>query len=179
MMCSLKLEPRIETARLILRPMRETDVVRLAEAIDDIDIARMTSRIPHPYSLSAAEAFYASQREALDERLDHTLQIETRSGELIGAVGADRRDGPFPEIGYWIAKAHWGRGYATEAAMAMRDWTRRTFGYRAIMAGHFADNPASGRVLIKCGFLYTGEVRQRFSLARGEEAATRMMVWLA
>jgi len=53
------------------------------------------------------------------------------------------------------------------------------FGVRAVIAGHFADNAASGRVLEKCGFLYTGEVRQRFSLARGEEAATRMMVWLA
>ena len=178
-MCSLRVEPRIETERLVLRPMQAGDVVRLAEAIDDPDIARMTSRIPHPYSLSAAEAFFADQREAADERLDHTLQIEIRGGEMIGAVGADLRDGSFPEIGYWIAREHWGRGYATEAALAMRDWARRTFGCRAIVAGHFADNEASGRVLVKCGFLYTGEVQQRFSLARGEEAATRMMVWLA
>jgi len=178
-MCSLRVEPRIETARLVLRPMQAGDVVRLAEAIDDPDIARMTSRIPHPYSLSAAEAFFADQREAADERLDHTLQIETRDGEMIGAVGADRRGGPFPEIGYWIAREHWGRGYATEAASAMRDWARRTFGCRAIVAGHFADNDASGRVLVKCGFLYTGEVQRRFSVARGEEAITRMMVWLA
>ncbi len=178
-MCSIRVESRIETERLVLRPMQAGDVVRLAEALDNIEIARMTSRIPHPYSLSAAEAFFAGQREAMDERLDHTLQIETQAGEMIGAVGAHRRDGPFPEIGYWIAREHWGRGYATEAAAAVRDWTRRVFGCRAIMAGHFADNPASGRVLIKCGFLYTGEVRQRFSVPRGEDAATRMMVWLA
>ena len=42
-----------------------------------------------------------------------------------------------------------------------------------------ADNPASGAVLIKAGFLYTGDVMPRFSAARGEEAPTRMMVWLA
>jgi RimJ/RimL family protein N-acetyltransferase len=47
------------------------------------------------------------------------------------------------------------------------------------MAGHFSDNPASGRVLEKAGFLYTGEVRKGFSRARGAEAATRRMVWLA
>ena len=46
-------------------------------------------------------------------------------------------------------------------------------------AGHFADNPASGRVLEKAGFLYTGELRTGFSRARGEEARTRRMVWLA
>jgi hypothetical protein len=47
------------------------------------------------------------------------------------------------------------------------------------MAGHFADNPASGQVLIKTGFLYTGDVTPRFSLGRGVDAPTRMMVWLA
>ncbi len=178
-MCSARLEPRIETERLVLRTMQQADIVRVVEMIDDFDIARMTTGIPHPYSLSAAEDFYARQREQTDERLDYTLQIESHAGDLIGAVGAHFRDGPFPELGYWIGRAHWGRGYATEAASAMRDWARSVFGCRAMMAGHFADNAASGRVLIKCGFLYTGEVRPRFSIARGENAAARMMVWLA
>ena len=56
----------------------------------------------------------------------------------------------------------------------MTDW-----GKRAIASGHFVENEASGRVLIKCGFLYTGEVAPRLALARGEDALTRMMVWLA
>ena len=43
---------------------------------------------------------------------------------------------------------------------------------------HFEDNPASGRVLEKAGFLYTGEVRAEFSRARGGEARTRRMIWL-
>lgn len=174
-----RLEPRIETERLVLRPMQQNDIVRVVEMIDDFDIARMTSNIPHPYSLSAAEDFYARQRQETDERLEYTLQIESHAGDLIGAVGADFRGGPFPEIGYWIGREHWGRGYATEAATAMRDWARHVFGCRAIMAGHFADNDASGRVLIKCDFLYTGEVRSRYSIARGEDAAARMMIWLA
>jgi RimJ/RimL family protein N-acetyltransferase len=177
-MCGLRIEPRIETERLILRPPRAADVSRLPEIINDPDIARMTTRIPYPYGLGDAEAFYASQGGA-DVTRDFTLQIETRTGEMIGAVGSHLRDGPFPEIGYWVAREHWGRGYATEAATAMRDWVLRICGLRAVVAGHFADNEASGRVLIKCGFLYTGEVRQRFSLARGENATTRMMIWLA
>jgi RimJ/RimL family protein N-acetyltransferase len=177
-MCSIGIEPRIETARLVLRAPTASDAPRLAPLIDDFDIARMTTRIPHPYGLADAEAFLAGQ-QAIDGGIDRTLHVETQAGELIGAVGAHLRDGPFPEIGYWIAREHWGRGYATEAAAAIRDWARRMFGCRAIVAGHFADNPASGRVLEKCGFLYTGAVQQRFSLARGDEAATRMMVWLA
>jgi hypothetical protein len=48
-----------------------------------------------------------------------------------------------------------------------------------VTAGHFADNPSSGSVLIKAGFLYTGVVKDLPSVARGKPARTRMMVWLA
>jgi RimJ/RimL family protein N-acetyltransferase len=47
------------------------------------------------------------------------------------------------------------------------------------MASHFTDNPASGRVLSKAGFLYTGEVRELRSVARAAEAPARMMVCMA
>jgi RimJ/RimL family protein N-acetyltransferase len=67
----------------------------------------------------------------------------------------------------------------TEALEAALAWAGGAWGKRFVMAGHFADNTDSGRVLVKVGFLYTGEVLPRFSTARGEEAATRMMVWLA
>ena len=177
-MCSLRVEPRIETARLVLTPASAGYVDRMIPLIDDFDIARMTARVPHPYGAAEADAYRQSLAQK-DVARDRLLQIETRDGELIGAVGASVEQGPFPEIGYWIARDHWGRGYATEAALAVRDWARLVFRCRALIAGHFADNAASGRVLVKCGFLYTGEVQCRFSVARGEEAATRMMVWLA
>jgi RimJ/RimL family protein N-acetyltransferase len=177
-MCSLRVEPRIETERLVLTPASADYVDRLIPIINDFDIARMTTPIPHPYGQAEADAFRQHLMQT-DISRDSTLQIETHEGDLIGAVGAHLRDAPFPEIGYWIAREHWGNGYATEAAIAIRDWARRAFNCRALIAGHFADNDASGRVLVKCGFLYTGEVQQRFSVARGEDAATRMMVWLA
>ena len=177
-MCSYRIEPRIETDRLVLTPVSSGYADRAIPLINDFGIARMTSRIPHPYGEAEADAFRQSLGQK-DVARGNLLQIETRDGELIGAVGASLDDGPFPEIGYWIARDHWGQGYATEAAAAVRDWARRAFSCRALVAGHFADNEASGRVLMKCDFLYTGEVQQRFSIARGEEAATRMMIWLA
>ena len=67
----------------------------------------------------------------------------------------------------------------TEAVRAALGWARGGWRRRYLLAGHYADNPASGHVLVKAGFLYTGEVIPRFSLARGESAPTRMMVWLA
>ena len=84
-----------------------------------------------------------------------------------------------PETGYWIGRPFWGRGFATEALEGALVWAGKRWKRRALMAGHFADNPVSGRVLEKAGFLYTGETRPRFSLSRGEAVDTRMMVWLA
>ena len=84
-----------------------------------------------------------------------------------------------PEMGYWLGRPYWGQGYATEVAERALVWANRDWGRRYVMAGHFADNPASGQVLSKAGFLYTGEVRQLPSVARGGEVPARMMVWLA
>jgi RimJ/RimL family protein N-acetyltransferase len=67
----------------------------------------------------------------------------------------------------------------SEAVAAVLAWAAPGWGRRLLTSGHFADNPASGRVLVKAGFLYTGEVGDRYSIARGETAATRMMIWLA
>jgi membrane protein DedA with SNARE-associated domain len=83
------------------------------------------------------------------------------------------------QTGYWIGRPFWGRGFATEALEGALVWAGKRWKRRALLAGHFADNPASGRVLEKAGFLYTGETRKRFSRARGTPVDTRMMVWLA
>ena len=58
-------------------------------------------------------------------------------------------------------------------------WARQDWRKKLVVAGHFADNPASGQVLVKAGFLYTGVVEHKPSTARGESVPTRMMVWLA
>jgi RimJ/RimL family protein N-acetyltransferase len=59
-------------------------------------------------------------------------------------------------------------------------WVKRDWRRNVVVAGHFADNPASGQVLCKAGFLYTGDIERRPSVARGrDDVPTRMMVWLA
>ena len=82
-------------------------------------------------------------------------------------------------VGYWLAPPAWGKGFCSEAGAAVIRWLEATRNARALVAGHFADNPASGRVLEKSGFLYTGETRRAWSRARRAEIETRMMVWLA
>ena len=172
-------EPRIETDRLILRPPRAEDAPRIAEQIGDYDVVRMLSRVPWPYRLEDADAYLATI-EARDVSRDQPLAIEHRQHGLIGMSGFHTPPGAlYPEVGYWLGREHWGQGYATETTTHALIWAHRDWGKRAIGSGHFVENETSGRVLIKCGFLYTGEVAPRLALARGEDALTRMMVWLA
>ncbi|MEO8926286.1 MAG: GNAT family N-acetyltransferase [Caulobacteraceae bacterium] len=169
--------PTLKTKRLALRGLRPHDAPRMAELVDDYDIARMTTRIPHPFAVEHAEDFIA-RMQGRDPARETVFAIETKAEGLLGVLGLH----PTPagiELGCWLGRPFWGLGYATEAALAALAWAGADWGRRYIVSGHFADNPASGRVLTKVGFLYTGEVVGRFSLARGEEAATRMMVWLA
>ena len=85
---------------------------------------------------------------------------------LAAVVVGDQAHEGQAEIGYWIARPHWGQGYATEAAEAVLQ-IARTLGHRRVTAGHFVDNPASGKVLRKLGFVPTGRTGGRHSLVRG------------
>lgn len=177
-MCVIEPSPVIETRRLALRAPGPQDVSRLAALANDLDIARMTLRLPHPYSVDDAESF-VTQVAGQNPARAQTFVIEHEDHGPVGVMGLFEDQDPAPEVGYWIGRPFWGRGYATEALEGALVWASKRWKRRALMAGHFADNPASGRVLEKAGFLYTGEVRKGFSRARDADAETRRMVWLA
>lgn len=182
-MCTAIQWPKLETPRLALRELSPDDAIRIAGLANDYDIVRMTTSMPWPFGRADAERFVERACEGDPER-EAFFAIETPDDGLIGVIGLDpcevaEAGVEAPEIGYWVGRPYWRRGYATDAALMVLTWAEAAWGRRFVVAGHFADNPASGAVLVKAGFLYTGEVRSRFSRARGEAAATRMMVRLA
>ncbi|MBX3485193.1 GNAT family N-acetyltransferase [Phenylobacterium sp.] len=177
-MCAVDVRPAIATERLVLRGLVAGDAPQVAELASDFNVAAMTARIPHPYALSDAE-WFVGYAQARDPRREANFAIEHRRFGVIGVLGFDGTDPRRPEVGYWLGRPFWGRGYASEALKAAMAWARADWGKNAVWAGHFADNRASGGVLVKAGFLYTGDVETRHSVARGEDVPTRMMVWLA
>ena len=92
---------------------------------------------------------------------EETYLIE-REGDVVGACGFDLRRGTEPEIGYWLGHAYWGQGYATEAVRALIDHAFETRDDTALQAGARVSNPASRRVLEKCGFQWSGVALYRF-----------------
>ena len=161
------------TPRLLLRPGFPEDAPALASAIADKAIVMNLAVAPWPYSMRDAEAFLAKPRDPV---LPSLLIFERGTGapQLVGACGLGRRTSGSVELGYWIAKAFWGRGYATEACTALVD-IARTLGLPSLEGSHFIDNPASARVLEKLGFEPLGIVAPRLSCARGEEVPARLM----
>lgn len=161
------------TARLLLRPGFPEDAPALAAAMSDRTIARNLAVVPWPYTLRDAEAFLASPRDPV---LPSFLIFERTDAapRLIGSCGLGRRPSGAVEMGYWIGRPFWGRGFASEACTALIE-IARTLGLSRLEASHFIDNPASARVLDKLGFESVGIIAPRMSCARGEEVPARLM----
>jgi RimJ/RimL family protein N-acetyltransferase len=162
----------IETKRLRLRPVRMSDAQRVAAFCGDPLVGRNLAMTPLPYPTSAAEGWLLITHARAQLGRDFVYAADLPGEGLIGVLGAHRRDGADVEIGYWFGRPYWGQGFATEAARAFVA-AARALG--ELKAGHFVDNPASGRVLAKTGFAYTGETIQMFSLGRGERVPCRRM----
>ena len=161
------------TPRLLLRPGFPEDAPALAAAIADEGIVRNLSVVPWPYALRDAEAFLASPRDPV---LPSFLIFERTASApvLVGSCGLGRRPSGAVELGYWIGRPFWGRGFASEAGHALID-IARALGLRQIEASYFIDNPASARVLDKLGFESTGLIAPRTNCARGEAVPARLM----
>jgi len=178
-MCALNVRPAIGTERLILRPPVAADVSAITEFANDQGVAGMLSSWPYPYAQADAEAWVGKVARA-DPRTRVDFVIEHRQFGFMGVIGVGEAEPRRPVMGYWLGRPFWGRGYATEAVTAVLGWVKSDWRRNVVWAGHFADNAASGQVLCKAGFLYTGDVEHKPSLGRGgAPAASRMMVWLA
>ncbi|WFL77574.1 GNAT family N-acetyltransferase [Altererythrobacter arenosus] len=149
--------------RLLLRPPWPEDWKQVLGGIADEGVVRNLARAPWPYNPTDARQFVELP---IDPMFPRFLITRADNAMLVGCIGIDRNEGEV-ELGYWIGRQHWGQGYATEAGRAVLE-VARMLGHRRIVAGHFLDNPASGRVLGKLGFEPTGIVRPRHSCGRGE-----------
>jgi len=161
------------TPRLLLRPGFPEDAPALAAAIADEAIVRNLATVPWPYRMRDAEAFLAKPRDPI---LPSFLIFERTNGapQLVGSCGLGRRPSGSVEMGYWIGTPFWGRGFATEACLAVVE-IARTLGLANLEGSHFIDNPASARVLEKLGFEPVGIIAPRLSCARGTEVPARLM----
>lgn len=150
----------VHTERLLLRPMQADDAEPLFALFNNWEVVRWLSMPPWPYTLDDAHSFIAGQ---LDQDLPKTTFAITLDGNLVGGIdvrmnkpGLSQR-GPGPNLGYWLGRRYWGRGYMTEAA---RRFIAQIFAAGigdTMYSGAFSDNVASLHVQEKLGFVRDGE----------------------
>lgn len=164
--------PVLETKRLVLRAPRLEDAKAVAVLANDRRIAENTARIPHPYKLSDAESFIGGANNGNGEAV-FLITARDGTGTLLGACGVSTLDDRQPELGYWLGLPYWGKGYATEALHALIDYAFGAFEHTALHAGARVTNPASRRVLEKCGFQWTGVGLYRINAIRSSAPIDR------
>ena len=143
---------RIETERLILRPWREDDAETLFSCASDPEIGPAAGWVPH----TSAEDSLNVLRTILIKPETWAITIKP-SDEPVGSIGVfpggqEAQKGEY-EIGYWIARPFWGKGYVPEAVRALMS-LYFSFGAERLWCAHAEGNDKSRRVIEKCGFRY-------------------------
>ena len=141
------------TERLHLRCPVETDAAAISAIAGDWQVARNLGRMPHPYTPDDFRLFM----ECIVPNEPTWAIVSRQNAELVGVIGlAPHSDRRSAELGYYVGRSHWGQGLASEAALAVVREALAGIGYARLTSGYFADNPASGRVLAKAGFMPVG-----------------------
>ena len=154
--------PQLTTLRLVLRAFAPADVPRLVALAGNYEVAKNTLNIPHPYREEDARRWVQMTQENYAQQTGYAFATELRAtGELIGGSGLTvERRFDRAEAGYWLGQPSWGQGLASEALAALLRFGFEELGLNKIYATHIAENPASGRVMLKNGMLKEGELRQ-------------------
>lgn len=156
-------QPTLTTEHLVLRPYTLADAPELQRLIGDRDVASTLMNVPHPYKDGMAEEWIGQRQEYYEKGESIQFAISPRhEGFFIGGIGLSSIDqqAQRAELGYWIGKPYWGKGYGTEAARAVVRYGFETLGLNRIHARHLGRNPASGRIMQKIGMKHEGCQRQ-------------------
>ena len=147
----------IKTDRLILKkPKSKQDILSIVSQIGDWEVVKWLAMVPYPYTYNDCESYL---KESNNNELALNIFLDN---QLIGGVGLDLHNDNYYELGYWLGKDYWGKGYATESSKYLLEYALGKLDSPKIKSGYFIDNIPSGNVLKKLGFKEIG-IEKRYS----------------
>ncbi|WP_126973411.1 GNAT family N-acetyltransferase [Gynurincola endophyticus] len=154
--------PSIKTSRLILDELTLADVPLMVKHLSNPAIAAVTLNIPYPYSEKDALSWIYHADQCFKAESHFIFAIRQKKDKaFIGCISLalDKRHHR-TELSYWLAEPFWGKGLVTEAAKSIMYFAFNTLQLNKITANHIVENPASGKVMVKCGMLKEGYLKQ-------------------
>ena len=164
----------LKTERLTLRPLEMDDAAAVRAHCGNWSVARMLARVPHPYPEGLAEQWIAGHEAERAAGRDYNFGIDL-DGTLIGVISLERDEPGVFVLGYWLGEPWWGQGLMSEAVQRVTAFGFEALSAEELSARYMLENPASSRVLAKCGFEIVGEEDEIFSLARDAKVRARRM----
>ncbi len=157
--------PKIETERLLLRPIDTSDATAVFKLVNNRNVAKWLTAVPWPYTMRDAEEFVARSRKQETGEY-HIIEIE---GQLAGCISCAH----MKDLGYWLGEPYWGRGFMGEAAKAV---TKAFFakGHDELQSGYVLGNVGSQRILENLGFQNTKVIDARPAAQSGEVRVQKM-----
>jgi ribosomal-protein-alanine N-acetyltransferase len=144
----------------IVRDWRASDRESLFRCANNRAIWRnLTHRFPHPYTEADADSWFFLLAQ-MPEPTHWAIEV---AGSAVGGIGVIVGEGVHEKsghLGYWLGEPYWGRGIMTAAVRATSEYVMSRFGLLRLEAPVFEWNPASMRVLEKCGFVREGVLRR-------------------
>ena len=150
----------ITTRRLLLRSFTLADVADVQRLAGNFNVAKMTINVPHPYEDGMAEQWISTHADGWNSRTRITHAItDKQSGQLLGCISLFNITEGQCKLGYWLGESEWGKGYCTEAAIAIIQFAFEHLQLDKVAAVHLTVNPASGRVMEKAGMQHVGVIQ--------------------
>lgn len=167
----------LETERLVLRRHVKGDSVAIAELVNNWNVVRWLSQVPHPYTLKDAEDWIRQTENAWMAGRDYQLVMERKSDHtLIGHIGLTlAKEDLAGELGYWIGEPYWGHGFGTEAAEAVLAFGFDRLNLRSIWARVQPENDRSIAILVNLGLKHVG-TQDHYYLAGDETFPTPVLM---
>ncbi len=143
---------------MLLRLFKKEDAETVSRMCNNYNLYKSTLTLPYPYTLDCALLWISTHEQNFEENKRYEFAVTDKfSGQLYGAISMSNqqphRNG---EMGYWIAEEYWGNGYGTEAAKAVIEFVFSEKKYHRVYARFLKSNPASGKIMEKCGMEYEG-----------------------
>ena len=167
----------METERILLCPWQDSDAETLFKYASDPEVGPRAGWPPHQ---SVEESLEIIRTVFNAEGMWAVIWKETSQpigcvGYLPAAASNLKIAEDQAEVGYWIARPFWGKGICTEALRLVIGYCFNEKGFTVLWGDYFPSNPASGRVMEKCGFVDTGEETLCPNLEVGSDRPVRVM----